>query len=255
VFAVPVLTAAPASAHDVLLATADAAGDQVDESAGAAYWHVVSEVDYPNTEPYRREIWLARSGASIMRDPLSEAQSAYAAGDVALDPSLVRTEALGTAFVVGGKVLSWKDLDALPTNADELGAVLREMVKGHASGDDNELWESVTGLLRESPASPALRRALWQVAATIPDVQLIGSATDSAGRPGKAIVRDELNEGWYRVVYIVDPSDGTLLETQNIDAQGTVAYRATELEQDASSTAPTPQTPICGPGSRPSRSC
>ena len=61
------------------------------------------------------------------------------------------------------------DLDGLPTDATELKAVLTEKVRGHESGEDNELWESITGLLRESPASPALRRALWQVAATMPD--------------------------------------------------------------------------------------
>ena len=47
---------------------------------------------------------------------------------------------------------------------------------------DTQLWVAVTDLLRFSPASSALRRALWQIAATIPGVELIGHTTDALGR-------------------------------------------------------------------------
>lgn len=254
VLAVPLVVAAPASAEEVLLAAAQAAGQQTDEAAGAAYWHVVSEVDYPDTDPFRREIWQGRTEDSILRD---EVLAAEAAADGPTDDALTRTESLGgpASFVVGGEPLSWADLETLPTDAVELEAMLREMVAGHASGEENELWESVTGLLRESPASPALRRALWQVAAGMPDVELLGAMTDAAGRQGTAIERDQLDAGWYRVVYILDPADGTLLETRDIDADGNVVYRQTLLEQQPSDSAPQAQPPLCGPGSDDGRSC
>lgn len=257
VIAAPLFSAAPASAQEVLLAAADAAGRQADDTANAAYWHVVSEVDYPDTEPFRREIWQARTGLSVLSDASVAAQAAQSDGATALDLALIRTQGLNESatFVVGGESLTWSDLDALPTDAGRLEAVLREKVSGHTSGDDNELWESVTGLLRESPASPELRRALWQVAATIPGVELLGPAIDSAGRKGTAIERNGLDDGWYRVVYILDPADGGLFETQNIDADGTVVYRSTELTQEPTDTAPTAQPPICGPGSSSERGC
>lgn len=257
VIAVPLLSAAPASAEQVLLSAAAGAGQQTDEAHGASYWHVVSEVDYPDTEPFRREIWQARSGASVLRDELNAALAAQSAGATALDPTLIRTQSLNepATFVVGGSPLTWADLDALPTDAAQLEAVLREKVSGHPSGDDNELWESVTGLLRESPASPALRRALWQVAAGIPGVERAGVMTDSAGRKGTAVERNELDQGWYRLVYILDPVDGTLLETLNIDADGNVIFRSTELTHEPSASAPAVQAPVCGPGSVPARSC
>lgn len=257
VLVVPLLSAGPASAEEVLLAAADAAGQQVDVAADAAYWHVTSEVDYPTTEPFQREVWQGRSGETVLRDEMLAAEAAAAAGDDTLDPSLVRTEGLGqpATFTVGGDSLTWADLDGLPTDATELKAVLTEKVRGHESGEDNELWESITGLLRESPASPALRRALWQVAATMPDVELLGTMTDAVGREGTAIERDQLDQGWYRVVYILDPTDGTLLETRNIEADGTVAYRSTELSREASATAPAAQAPLCGPDSESGRSC
>jgi hypothetical protein len=259
---VPLLTPAPASAEAVLIAAADAAGQQADAAAGAAYWHAVSEVDYPNTEPFQWEIWRARTGQSIVRDEQWAALAAYEAGVTELDPALIRTEGVlmegsdqAATFVVGGEGLTWQDLEALPTDPGELGALLREKVAGHDSGEDNELWESVTGLLTNSPASPALRRALWQVAATIPDVELIGSATDSIGRHGTAIERNQLDAGWFRVVHIINPTDGTLLETRDIDADGTIVYRWTALEQGPSDTAPKPQPPRCGPGSTSGTSC
>lgn len=257
VLVLPLLSAAPASAEGVLLAAADAAGQQVDAAADAAYWHVTSEVDYPNTEPFQREIWQGRSGETILRDEMLAAEAAEAGGGGALDPSLVRTEGLGqpAMFVVGGEPLTWADLEALPTDAAELKEVLSEMVRDHQSGEDNALWEGVTGLLRESPASPELRRALWQVAASMPDVELLGTMTDSVGREGTAVERNQLDQGWYRVVYILDPSDGTLLETRDIEADGTVAYRSTELSREASATAPAAQPPLCGPGSESGRSC
>lgn len=239
VIALPLGVAGPASAEEVLLLAAEAAGQQADGAAGAAYWHVVSEVDYPTTEPFRREIWQGRTADTIVRD---EHSAAEVAGAGPLDPALIRTESFGepATYIVGGQPLTWLDLEALPTDAGELERLLREKVSGHQSGEDNELWESVTGLLSESPASPALRRALWQVAANIPDVELLGVRTDAAGRQGTAIERDQLDQGWYRVVYILDPEDGTLLEAQYIDADGALAWRQTQLQQGPSATAPEP---------------
>jgi len=77
----------------------------------------------------------------------------------------------------------------LPTNATDLGNLLRERSRGHASGEDNEVWESVIGRLMEGPASPELRRALRRVAAAVPGVELAGAVTDSAGRQGTAAPR------------------------------------------------------------------
>ncbi|NAZ80918.1 hypothetical protein GTR02_03700 [Kineococcus sp. R8] len=115
-----------------------------------------------------------------------------------MDLGQVRTESAGgpAGFTVGGQDVSCQDLEALPTDPDELGALLRQKGAGHESGEDNELWESVTGLLRESPASPAVRQALWEVVAHMPGVELVGPMTDAAGRRGTAIERNELDQGW-----------------------------------------------------------
>lgn len=252
----PLLTAAPASAEAVLLAAAESAGHQVDETAGAPYWYVRSEVDYPEIEPATREIWKGRTGESVLRD---EADARSAAAVVGEDPSSVevRTEGFGApaTFSVGDQVLRWEDLDALPVDAGALGEALRDMVAGHPAGEDNVLWEGVTDLLRESPASPSLRRALWQVAANVPGVELVGEDTDAFGRAGTAIERNMLAEGWYREVFVLDPGDGRMLEWRMLNADGGVVYRWTLIEQGPSDAAPVPQPPICGPGSESGKSC
>ena len=109
------------------------------------------------------------------------------------------------------------------------------------------MFTIVGDLLRESPAPPALRRALWEVAATIPGVQLVGPVTDAAGRAGVAVERG-------RARYVLDPSDGRLLEESegspsdaNIvqrDSAGNVIgvqrryFRTTYLEQGPANSAP-----------------
>ncbi|NIZ90313.1 CU044_5270 family protein [Kineococcus rubinsiae] len=252
VLVLPLATAPSASAEQVLLVTAKAAGQQPDPATGAPYWYVRSEVDYPATKPYQREIWLGRTQESVMRD-----EGSGVTGDV-VDPTKVRTDSDGVPArfpAGGGAAFSWQDLEALPTDPDALGALLRENVAGHPSGEDNELWETVTGMLRESPASPALRQALWEVAAQIPDVELVGPMTDAIGRHGTAIERDELDQGWFRIVYILDPETGTLLESHYLDEHGDVEWRMTQLVQEPSDTAPQAQPPLCGPGSVPEHSC
>lgn len=72
--------------------------------------------------------------------------------------------------------MRWGGGTYLRQDSGQLEILLRNKVSGHPSGENNELWESVTGLLREGPASPALRRALWQVAANMSDVELVGAA-------------------------------------------------------------------------------
>lgn len=260
--AVPMLAAGSASAEGALLAAAEAAGKQADTSRGAQYWYVKAEVDYLETDPYPREDWHARTGMSVIRDAYDAAAAAFAAGHAELDPALIRDEGSfsdehdGRMLVpVGDHYLTWDDIESLPTDPAELAVELHALSRGLSSSAERDaLWESVTALLR-GPASPELRRALWQVAASIPDVTLLGPTVDAFGRQGTGVERDRLDHGWFRVVYVLDPVDGTVLEWRNVDSDGVVEHRWTLVAQGPTAAAPEAELPVCGPFSESKRLC
>jgi hypothetical protein len=211
-----------ASATETLLRAAGAAGDQQDGWADAPYWHTVSEYQDPGrgSTVYRRESWQSRDGVGILVD-----QGVKDGETIGLGPA---------AFPAGEKFLTWDELDALPTDPVVLDEQLRAGI-GETHDEDDALFVMVGDLLRESPASPELRRALWEVAARIPGITLVGDVTDAAGRPGVAVARGIQQ-------YVLDPDDGQLLE-ETYDL-GESLYRGTLLEQGPAETAPaTPPLP------------
>jgi hypothetical protein len=96
---------------------------------------------------------------------------------------------------------------------------------------------SLNGRPGRQERAPALRKALWEIAARIPRVTLVGAVKDSAGRPGVEIKRGD--EG-----YILDPKDGRLLEQYEgtpepvPEAPGGTSWRSTILEQGPADSAP-----------------
>jgi hypothetical protein len=122
---------------------------------------------------------------------------------------------------------TWDRLYSLPTDPKKLARELRDGINGAGNGDDRELFVIVGDLLRESPAPPALRKALYQVAAAVPGVELVGPVTDSLGRSGVAVQLEE--EGRYTF----DPADGRLLE------ESSGSYRRTVIKQGPADAAPT----------------
>jgi len=79
------------------------------------------------------------------------------------------------------------DLSKLPTDPVQLAAMISSRkIEGGQPGPAEDFVQ-VGDLLRETAASPALRAALFKVAAGIPGVRLLGTVTDSEGRSGTAI--------------------------------------------------------------------
>ncbi len=229
---------ASAAAAEVLLRAGDAAGEQEGGWPDAAYWHSVSTYrrggEDVRREDVRREIWLGHRSPGVLRDP-------GVRGDRMIPIEVA-------SFAAGGTSLSWDDIYALPTDPAALEQRLRDGIRGAGPDDDTELFVIVGDLLRESPAPPPLRRALWQVAARVPGVELVGPATDAAGRTGTAIRRGDHT-------YLLDPDDGRLLEESSgdpdapprveRDSDGQVqsisdrGHRTTYLQQGPADQAPT----------------
>ena len=208
-----------AEAAQIFLNAADAAGEQPGGWPDAPYWHSVSQYQDPGRGDavFVRETWIAHTKIGILID-----QGVGNGAPIGLGAAL---------FPAGGRALTWDELYALPTEPIALERDLRDGIAGAGQGDDDELFVIVGDLLRESPASPALRRALWQVAADIPGITLVGPVTDAAGRPGVAVQRGGQQ-------YVLDPDDGRLLE-ESMD-RGGADFRYTYLEQGPADSSPTP---------------
>jgi hypothetical protein len=100
----------------------------------------------------------------------------------------------------------------LPSDPEELLELIesRELVGG-PSGD----WEtfSIIGdLLREASPPPMVRAALYQVAAELPGVELVGRVVDGAGRRGVAVAyTNPSSDAPSRMELIFDPTTAELL--------------------------------------------
>jgi hypothetical protein len=254
-----VLATAPASAEHVLLEAARNAAEQ--PVADGQYWYVRSQSDGPDTIPYEREVWLSPD-TFIMRDGFGAAMDAERKGADHVDPELVRVQDMSNSGEGGttvptfgdGAPFTWQELMGLPTDSAQLARAIEDRLPPTTHGRDYDMWVQVASMLRESPARPELRRALWEVLATIPGTHLLGKTTDAMGREGTAI---ELNLDHKRLghdVLVLDPTTGALLESRFL-VEGVEPLRSTVLEQGPRDSAPAPQPPICGPGSVPERSC
>jgi RNA polymerase sigma-70 factor (ECF subfamily) len=104
----------------------------------------------------------------------------------------------------------------LPTDPDALFAKLRAEAEGNANGVDAEMFTLVGDALRETDASPPLRASLYEVAARIPGVELLGPATDRIGRRGVAVAYPS-SHNHERFELIFDPRTSALLEEQTVE--------------------------------------
>ena len=202
--------AVDAQAATLLRAAGNAAGTQQGGWPDAAYWHVTS-VGKQDGTTYRREIWVSHHGDSVLRTTEGGRSSVLPLGP--------------GEFPAGGTTLTWDQLYTLPTDPGQLTAVLQADIKGAGPNPESELFTIVGDLLRESPAPPALRKALYDVAAGIPGVHLTGKATDALGRTGTGVERDG-------ETLVVDPANGALLaDTED-------GFSATYVSQGPADSAP-----------------
>lgn len=158
---------------------------------------------------YHRDIWISRNGDAVLEDG-------------SLGPGLQRISPAGSGFGYLGTRpgwLTWDEIDALPTDPAKLAPILTRDSMGLAYGSlAQNLWATVLGLLVETPASPALRGALYDVAATIPGVAVNRDYTDSLERMGTA-----LRLG--KETLVIDPANGQLLAWIDHDVAYTYTYQ------------------------------
>jgi hypothetical protein len=107
----------------------------------------------------------------------------------------------------------------LPTDPDALYAEIHDRAVGHGNSTNAEMFSLVADSLRETDASPALRASLYEVAARISGVELVGPTKDRIGRRGVAVayVDSKIHE---RHELIFDPGTSALLGEEYVQLAG-----------------------------------
>jgi hypothetical protein len=104
----------------------------------------------------------------------------------------------------------------LPTDPVALEQRIRQDTAGAGEDADVEVWVTVRDMLISPVSSQGLRAALYQVAANVPGVRYLGSATDRLGRHGIAVGLSHGDDQHARSteVMIFDPQTGLPLQSE-----------------------------------------
>jgi hypothetical protein len=191
----------------VLHEAAKAAGSQSGGWPNARYWYVKSAY-MCGGKTYYNSIWISRYRYGITEN------TGPATSNPLCTPSGKTIVGGPDNFGVTEKGLTWSQLYALPTDPARLERLLiaesgltfspnptsRKVWTG-----EEDFFQDIMGLLGGTPAPPALREALYEVAARIPGVKVKGDYTDSLGRTGTVLQLGIMT-------MVVNPSDGQLLD-------------------------------------------
>ena len=246
--AVIVPSNAPSAAAEVLLAAADRAevrpiaatttiltgGTATDmpgirytrwESASLAMFSGQGDGFYSAIIRTTRDTWVAPDGSGRIAQTVHDVEFLS-------DEDRLGIEQLGEDLYVGindefgpGE-LSYPDYESLPTDVDQLEAVLAEIPHGDWPNEVGVFW-SIQQLLREGGTPAELRAALYRVAAGIDGIELLGDTTDRAGRTGTGVSLTYQGNGLqYQDWLIFDPDTTELLGEEKILLTATPQYRA-----------------------------
>ncbi|MTE19897.1 hypothetical protein F0L17_12375 [Streptomyces sp. TRM43335] len=137
---------------------------------------------------HRREAWRSVDGTRWGR---AHADSEYGPLTFDLEPETPGIPAN----------TNYRRLQTLPTDPGEMLDWLYATSEGGAEGDDQDAFELVSTLVRESLLPPDVAAALFRAVARIPGVVLVEDSVDAAGRHGVAVARENRGE---RVELIFD---------------------------------------------------
>lgn len=218
------------NAAQIVSAAAVAAGHQSSKLGDAPYWKVSSEwrQSDPGTEDSfgKRTIWQGIDGPGVLRNDAGEF-----------------LELPRATLTVGGRTYNWREINAGALSRDQIRALLTASEDAMSAKDGRPAHEwyyfkQAGELLSESPASPAIRKMLWQELATVTGVTTSGKATDLLGRKGWNLTFKVAGHGSQR--FIVDPTTGAILQAEH-ERRGST-YRVTYFKAGPADSVPIPNS-------------
>ncbi len=122
----------------------------------------------------------------------------------------------GSGFTLGhGLAGTYDDLLALPTDPGALSAHIERSLEGYRDRPAHVARFVVVGDMLRQPLPPALRAALYEVAAAIPGVVLVGETVDPFGRTATAVALDD-ESGELREELLFDPATGAYVGERRV---------------------------------------
>ena len=175
-----------------------------------------SRNDYCVLVPEHRQIWIGADYSGRILESFGTPQFLSPADEAAWEASgspLLGNSDSDVTFGPHALGDGPPGFSALPTDPTELARMISSRQIESGPPGPAEDFNQIGDLLRETDASPALRSALYQVAATIPGVELLGNVPNHAGTVGIGVaytddgVRNEL---------IFDPTTSALLGEESV---------------------------------------
>lgn len=183
----------------------------------SAYMTTWAEGGFSVLVPHVREIWAERD-RSVLRRTSGEPKFLS-------ERDRDRWIAAGRPDVREGgpatDVIPADEPSRLPTDVDALYAAIKDEAEGHSEGTYRQMFTRVGDYLREASdvSQQAFtleqRAALYEVAARIPGIELIGTVRDPAGRKGVAVAMEQRSDG-VRHTLVIDPVSGALLAEEEV---------------------------------------
>ncbi len=239
------LAPASATAAEALDQVADVAADRDDRLLKPGeYWYVKDQERYMTTsavgddvkdsysyiEPSERETWTDATGNGRFRSasvggpeffgPRDRANYEKAGSPKEPGRSFAQPMDRTDGFYVGSKLLSYEQLQHLPTDGRKLYAYLLEAAGDAGPSPDEEVFTIIGDLLRSQPIPPAVRAGLYRAAAYVRGIRLVGPVRDQLGREGVGV---EIDSADMHRRLVFDPGTALLLAEQDVLAKR-VAY-------------------------------
>ena len=204
------------------------AGDPAPVIGPGQYWYVkglgafaneasTNEGTFTALQTASHEIWIASdaSGRIVRRDgpPQFFSASERARWEAAGKPGFGDGGAIDETEPAGE--LSWgieplaKAVADIPSDPDALARLIEQHADENKNARAQEEFSLIEEILRFAPLSGAQTAAFYQVLASLPGIEIAGTAKDGLGRTGTAFT--VANAGPTRQELILDPGTGRLL--------------------------------------------
>ncbi|MGQ4355912.1 CU044_5270 family protein [Streptomyces drozdowiczii] len=192
-------------------------------------------------KPGEREVWMTQKSGPVIDEGLIHEDGRYYPITVGVPDG---ERPVGYPAGLNRPTYTW--LASLPTDPD---ALLRRLA-GEITADqdarntpagerdpDQDAFDAIGELLRETLMPPRTAAALYKAAARIPGVSVDSDAVDAAGRHGIGVARDNTRAGW-RTAWIFDAATleylgerSYLIRDSSMGRKGTVTSRSAVLER------------------------